>query len=237
MTASVPRSPASIYTARITGVRQQLPPAPPGVINLNCLNFFPNNIAHHPLVGEIRLDQISPYVLKDAQGHFHECIWQFSKIYATIEAQHEIKAGKLIWSHPAEVHVVDGQLTPAYWAWRKKGWNNPYPVRYPNGYHGRHKCLCSLWHDGEKWITLDYIRARKIIYCRTYATLVRQTEAFQKLKTLYNAGVSIQICEIDVRPGLVTEEFLTQEINSPKFPFGHGMALAACLLDLDQIWE
>lgn len=223
---------ASIYTARITGVRQKLPEAPPGVINLNCLNFFPNNIMHG-----IPLYEIVPYCLKDAAGHIHECLWQFSKLYPSVDAQHEVKAGKVIWSHPAEVHVTNNQPTPAYWAWRKKGWENPYPVRYPNGRAGRHKCLCSLWYNGKEWEVLDYIAARKKIYCKTYVNLVQGTTAYKMLKDLYDKGYSLQICEMDVRPGLVTEEVLRRELYNTKSPFGHGFALAACLMGLTHIFD
>lgn len=33
-----------IYAARITKVNYRLQPAPDGVLNLNCLNFFTNNV-------------------------------------------------------------------------------------------------------------------------------------------------------------------------------------------------
>lgn len=228
---------ASIYTARITGIRQTLPAAPPGVINLNCLNFFPNNIHHDPVVGPIPLYEVVPYCLKDTKGHIHENLYQFSKVYESVDAQHEVKAGKLIWSHPAEVHVRDGQLTPEYWAWRAKGWRNPYAVRYPNGRHGRHKCLFSIWFDGEKWITLDYVQSRKMIYCKTYVNLVQATPAYQKLKAFYDQGYSLQINEMDVRNCLITEEVLRNELHNTKLPYGHGMVLAACLMGLTHIFD
>jgi hypothetical protein len=222
----------SIYTARIVKITQKLPDAPPGVINLNCLNFFPNNVMHG-----IPLYEVVPYCLKDAKGHLHENIYQFSKIYPSVDPQYEVKAGKVIWDHPGEIHVKDGQLTPEYWAWRKKGWENPYAVRYPNGYHGRQKCLCSMWHDGEKWVTYDYVTARKKIYCKTYVQLVQSTTAYKMLKNLYDNGHSLQICEMDVRPGLVTEEVLRRELHNTSQPFGHGFVIAACLMGLTHIFD
>lgn len=185
----------------------------------------------------IPLYQISPYVLKDAEGHLFENIWQGSKVYETVDEQEEIKSGKLIWSHPTETHVVNDQLTPEFWAWRKKLWNNPYPVRYPNGFHGRHRCLYALWFENGDWIRLPYVPARKKIYCKIYAELVKETEAFKLLKALYDKGQSLQICEIDVRPGLMTEEVLRRELNNDKEPFGHAYVLATCLMDLTHIFD
>jgi len=166
---------AQIYTARITKCITALPTLPEGVeVNLNCLNFFTSNIYRHPMVGDINLSEISPYVLKTSGGHIMENLWQGSKVYPDVSAQEEIKSGKLIWKHPSEIHVVNGELTSAFWAWRKKLWNNPHPVRYPNGYGRRHEVICSLWHDGKEWVTMDYITARKKIYCHVYTQLVQQ---------------------------------------------------------------
>jgi hypothetical protein len=227
-----------LFTQRIVRCFTKLPDAPADCrINLNCLNFFPTNIYHHPLVGAIDLSQISPYVLADTAGHLMENIWQGSKVYPRVDAQNEVKAGKQIWLHPSETHLIDGTLTPAFWEWRKKLWENPYPVRYPNGYKGKAKAVCSLWFEGGEWRTYDYLTARKVIYCRVYAALVQQTEAFQKLKALYDGGHSIQICEIDVRPGEVTRETLERELVNPAKSFGHGYVLSACIMGLTSIFD
>lgn len=222
---------ASIHVGRITRVQAPLPAAPDGVINLNLLNFFPTNVHDG-----IPLYELVPYCLRDSEGHIHENIWQFSKVYPAVAAQHEIKAGKVIWSHPAEVHVKDGAITDAYLKWRQKGYDNPYAVRYPNGFHGRNKCIGALWFDGE-WKILDYVTARKKIYCPTYVALARLTPAYQKLKAMVDAGHSLQICEMDVRPGVVTEEVLRHELNNTVKPFGHGYVLAAMLLGCEHIFE
>lgn len=223
---------AQIYVNRIVKVAQPLPPAPEGVLNLNCLNFFTNNIMHG-----IPLYQITPYYLKDTEGHIFENLWQFSKVYEKVDAQHEVKANKVIWSHPTEIHLKDGGLTPAFWAWRKKGWNNQYAVRYPNGFHGRHRCLCAMWFENGAWATLPYVPARKKIYCQVYANLVQATDAYKQLRELYDQGQSLQICEMDVRPGLITEEVLRRELNNPDQPFGHGYVLATCLMGLTHIFN
>lgn len=221
-----------IRVERIVKVSQTLPEAPEGYLNFNCLNWYPNNVQY-----DIPIYQVAPYYLKDREGHIFENIWQGSKCYPIVYAQHEVKAGKLIWSHPEERHIVNGQLTKEFWAWRKKLWENEYPVRYPNGFHGRHECVCALWKEGNEWLQLNYLTARKKIYCKVYEQLVKETEGYKQLKKLYDAGQNIQICEMDVRPGIITEEVLVREINNDKEPFGHGYCLATCLMGLTHIFD
>jgi hypothetical protein len=220
-----------IYVERVVRVVQDLPPAPEGTLNLGILSWFPNNV-HHGLP----LYQLSPYYLKDDQGHIMENIWQGSKVYPTITEQYQIKGGSVIWQHPSEVHVKNNEITPQFWVWRKKVWNNPYPVRFPNGFHGK-SCLCALWYEDDQWSRYQYIEARKKIYCRVYEFLVKKTACYAQLKKLYDNGQSLQICEMDVRPGLVTEEVLYREINNPDEPFGHGYVLTACLMGLEYLWN
>lgn len=227
-----------IYTARITRCFVSLPTPPEnGVINLNCLNFFSNNKLYHPAVGTIQLDEISPYVLRNDQNHIMENTYQFSKVYPVVQAQHEVKAGKVIWSYPAQTHVSNNEYTPDFWNWRQKGMTNAYPVRYPNGYHGRGKCTHSLLWDGTKWLQLSYVPARKTIYCPVYASLVVKTTAFAQLSKLLTDGYKLQICEIDVRPGAITRDTLQREINNDKQAFGHGYVLSACLLGMFDLWN
>ena len=80
----------SIFVNRITKITQQLPKIPsknlPYAVNLNCLNFFPNNIEHG-----IPLYQLTPYYLRDEEDHIFENVWQGSKIYESfIEFSKEI---------------------------------------------------------------------------------------------------------------------------------------------------
>lgn len=68
----------AIYVNRITKINQPLPPAPDGVLNLNCLHFFPNNVLtghpHNNVMYNILLYQVTPYYLKDLEGHIFENI-------------------------------------------------------------------------------------------------------------------------------------------------------------------
>jgi len=195
---------------------------------------------------------LSPYVLRNEQGHLLENVWQFSKLYRKVEHQRielsRHQPSNIIWQHPTEEHVdpVTGEPNAAYWAWREKGMRNKYAVRYPNGFEGRKQCVCSIWHDGKQ--RLNYIEARKTIYCGEYARLAPLTPAFQKLRTLLEAGENLQLVEVDgpdptlgyapydqiskENPGmLMTEATVRLLVNDARKPFGHGYVIAALLLN------
>lgn len=209
---------------------------------------------------------LSPFVLRDEHGHLLENIWQFAKVYARVSAQRVRMSQRLptiIWEHPAEVHCTDGgaTVTPAYWRWRAKGRSNPFAVRYPNGFVGRTQCLFSLWPrrsggvdgDGDDEPTndnmqrLNYIEARQRIYCGEYARLAPRTECFARMRALLEAGVNLQLCEVDGpdtslthypyaalsadRPWLdIGEPVIRALVKDPVRPFGHGFTIAALLL-------
>lgn len=199
---------------------------------------------------------LSPYVLKDETGCLLENIWQFSKLYPRVEKQRTSMSrwqpNSIIWEHTEEVHMdpASKEPTDAYWAWRHKGEHNPYAVRYPNGYYGRHKCVCSIWPRDPKGPheRLGYIEARKKIYCAEYARLAPKTEAFQNLKALLTQGVNLLLVEVDGpdptltyppydeisadSPGLlITEKTIRLLIEDERKPFGHGFVIAALLMD------
>lgn len=44
-----------------------------------------------------------------------ENIWQGSKVYEKVDVQNEVKGGKIIWSHPEEDHLLEGNLTSKFW--------------------------------------------------------------------------------------------------------------------------
>lgn len=233
-----------IYTRRITRIFQKLPAPPSNIdVNLNVLNFWESNVYHHPLVGDIHLDEISPYCLKDEHNVIFENLYQGSKVYAHIEPQHEVKningSPTVIWSSGPQDHVVDGHVRPSYWEWRQKLMKNPYAVRYPAGMHDRHKCLYALhWnHNQQSWDTLDYISSRKKIYCQNYERLVKTTTAYKQLKELYDSGVALQICEMDVRDSMwCTRDSIRHELYNTHAPFGHGLCLATCLMGYEELF-
>lgn len=162
---------------------------------------------------------LSPYVLKDHKGRLMENLWQFAKIYAQVGEQNQ-----KTWSHEAEAHALNykkgkpldvTKITPEYWKWRSKGMNHKFPVRYPNGYAGKAKCIGCLWprsgnstsnildtlHDVEneyiEMDQLDYISARKRVYVPLYIALAKQTEEFAELQAMLQRGENLQIMDVD----------------------------------------
>lgn len=212
---------------------------------------IPSKQGFRPVLIHVK-EELSPYVLTNERGEKLENIWQFSKVYARVGAQkihlsNKHPNSRIIWEHPEEQHIDEenNELLPAYWAWREKGICNPYAVRYPNGFEGRHMCLYSYW-EGEK---LNYIQARKKIYCGEYARLAPPTAAFQDLyRALHEEDENLLLIEVDGPDPTLTyppydqislkdpcmimnEHNIRLLVNDERKPFGHGFVLAALLLD------
>lgn len=196
---------------------------------------------------------LSPYVLKNDKGHLIENIWQFSKVYPVVYKQRiplsRYTPGKIIWQYKEEKHFLKGEITPQYWEWRKKGMENEYAVRYPNGFHGRKNCLFSFAQDENGiWKKLNYIEARKNIYCKEYIKYAPHTPHFKKLKEMLNNGQNLQLVEVDgpnptldyypynliskENPGLIINDkkIIKTLLNDERTPFGHGYCVATLLL-------
>ena len=189
-------------------------------------------------------ESMSPFQLKNEANQIMENVWQFQKCYPEVTRQQNRQ-----WSHPAEKHF-DSVPLPAYWKWRKKGMAHFMPVRWPNGRQGAATCLFLIVGDKNDWQTLDYVSARKRIYYREYARLVRQTTEFKKLQAQVRQGQNIQINEVDgplfaandfpfdqVQNSslLVTREHVTAWVNNGNQPFGHGICLAIALYEWDSL--
>jgi hypothetical protein len=121
-------------------------------------------------------------------------------------------SSKIIWNHPAEVHVKDGKVTEEHWKWREKGYTNADPVRYPVGIqHNGQNILGMLVFDPEGqstapsadqltlpkgWVLHDYVHARKQ-YFAMYRQLVRAHPVFVALKKRLQKGENLLIIEVD----------------------------------------
>lgn len=205
---------------------------------------------------------LSPYFLKDAKGRIMENIWQFSKCYekvpATIQRASRYDNTK-IWTHGAEVHLdANDNMTDECLAWRIKGMNNQYPVRYPVGYDYRSNCKFALAENPDGTISpnkLDYVSARKAIYLPVYCSLVRGEKLFEHLQKRLNKGENLLIIEVD-GPHQESLEYYKEKygvddtfienstvlinnvsipimLNDDKHAFGHGYCLAMALLGMD----
>lgn len=197
---------------------------------------------------------LSPYNVRDENGTILENKWQFSKLYPRVTSQRIPKSRwqpEIIWQHPEEYHLdSEGNPTAQYWAWREKGMKAEYPIRYPNGFHGRKNCIYSLvWCEKTGlWWEFDYINSRKAVYCAEYSRLAPSIPEFQHLKEMVDLGENVMLIEVDgpdpslnhypyskislEEPGLViNEDIIRYLLHDETKPFGHGYVLAALLLD------
>lgn len=129
--------------------------------------------------------------------------WQFSKVYR-------------------EDLEEDGSIGEKYFKWAKEGWNDDFAHRYPKGKDA--KPLFSYW-AGEK---LDYVEARKKIYIPLYSEAVRKTEAWKKLKDLYEEKKSIFLVDFDSYNLSYGIDYWALW-NNPNIKVGHAYVLAMML--------
>lgn len=225
---------------------------------------YPNFTPIVVLTKSSKYGSLGPYVLKDSKGRIFENLHQAMKVYADVPATQQTYSQydrRIIWDHPAEQHVVetqDGyQLLDAYYAWREKLMVCSYPVRYPVGYHHRHKCLFALAEipDGDiDYTPLDYVAARKKIYYSLYANLVKKEKQFRELQQRLRNDENLLIIEVDgphqesleyyknkyhVDDNFIVDNTILANkvnldimLNDTKHPFGHGYCLAAALQNI-----
>lgn len=89
---------------------------------------------------------------------------------------------------------------------------------------------------------MSYGEARKVMYCRWYAQLAVETDAFKDLYARYQSGEKMVLLDYD---GLdrnnadqnvdLTPEKLRELIEDDSRPFGHGLVLACLLLNC-HVW-
>ena len=202
---------------------------------------------------------ISPYGLQDEKGRILENVWQFSKVYPEVPAvsiPYSTRSSQIVWKWPAETHVQNGQILPAYLNWREQGMSNPQPVRNPVGWKHMSTCLYAVEFDqpvSPSNPPLDYIAARKKIYWPIYYRAVTKHPKFHELWSRWQNGENLLITEIDgphqesldyyrqtygvpdnfieSNSMEVTPQFLNIMLNDSKHPFGHGYCLAWALLN------
>lgn len=202
---------------------------------------------------------LSPYSLKTEEGYLFENYWQFSKVYEVVPQSKEYYSRydkTVIWEWEEERHCSrknndeEWEILPDYFNWRKEGFHNKYPVRYPVGFHHKSKVLFSLSDEGER---LNYVEARKKIYLENYSRIVKKEKRYQELRKRISEGESISIYEVDgphqesleyyknkynVKDDfivehsiLVTHKNIEIMMEDTKHSFGHGYCLGLTLLD------
>jgi len=123
---------------------------------------------------------------------------------------------------------ADGYPVEDWYYWTKQGRASRYGQRHRG--QGLGSCQYS-WFKAQK---LDYVTARKQLYCRWYAELVVQTKAYQDLKARHDSGINLLLVEFDgldradTRP--LTEARLAAILNDETQIFGHGLVLACVLM-------
>ena len=132
-----------------------------------------------------------------------ENAWQFSKLYP----EHADK---------------EGNPTERYFKWAEKGWNSKYAERYPMG---RKRPLCSIW-DGKK---LTYLEARKKIYIPLYAKAVVKTDAYKRLKTMYDSGEDFILWDVDGYDYLSLNMTYEEVANNERLKMGHAFVIGMLL--------
>ncbi|MBK6616684.1 hypothetical protein [Ottowia sp.] len=154
---------------------------------------------------------LSPFALGPCQlydgmvGALVENCWQFAKLYP-------------------EHADGTGQPTEAYWAWAKRGWQSPQPVRYPMG-KGR-KPVCLLW-DGDRF---GYVQGRLKVYWSLYRDAVKKTGAFARLQELHRSGVGVVLFDFDGYDHDSASTSLAQVLQDDSRPMGHAFVLKSMLL-------
>lgn len=137
-----------------------------------------------------------------------ENAWQFSKVYK---------------KHVGE----NGFPTPEWLFWALRGFQDDYAHRYPMGKGAKPEF--SFW-NGEK---LDYVAARKKIYCPLYAEAVKKTNSFEKLakivKNPENDQKTVWLWDFDGYDYTKMDISLKKVINDPYRSMGHAFVLAMLL--------
>lgn len=137
-----------------------------------------------------------------------ENLWQYSKVYPDMVDDNEEPSSK-------------------YFEWAKSGWSKKRADRYPMGRNA--KPLYSYW-NGEK---LGYVEARKKIYVPLYAEAVIKTDAFKRLKQVYNncfeQNKTLYLIDFDAHNIPPNMRDYKNLLNNPNIKFGHAYVLGMLL--------
>lgn len=235
-----------IFAKRAKNIKESISIQTDDCIKINVLSWHKKDTEYY---------ELSPYFLKTDgnesdetwPGIIFENFWQASKVFpevnTTITKPHF--SSNIIWweHHGRQIHFENDQLNDEYFEWRNSIWNCQNPVRYPNSYERRHQCIFSRIMKNGKEYRYNYVQARKKIYAKNYMRLIRTKSSYHKILDMLKDGQKICIVEVDVphedKKGLygayanmeLTMDMIKELVNDTSEPFGHGLALAAALLE------
>lgn len=204
---------------------------------------------------------LSPDVLRDEEGRILSNIWEASKVYPNVPyCLRKVSPNDptVAWEWPKEKHLLLSgkevkEILPEYYNWRGMLMRNPYPVKFLSGYHNPRKPFFFL--ESEDSEPINYITARKKIYCPLYINRIKEERHFKELKERHEKGENLLLIEpdgphqeslpyykekykvddsfIEKNTLLATEENLKIMLNDTKHQFGYGYCLAAALQDIN----
>lgn len=226
-----------VSIARLAGRGKAWPVAPPGYKNINVTSGSQNKAGIHRIktlspmfLGPIN-KEIWPMIGDDVCLLF-ENYWQYSKAF--------LDMGQL------DPDTPEGNLTPKWYKWRKKGFARTKGDRHPQG--TKTKEVMYVDEKGRNWYRyrtavtgqfagkrMGYIESRKSVYVPLYYRLISDKPAFLALKEAVRRGQNVQILDYDAPPVTteVTLDLLRKSVNETSpggKPFGHGYVIAAALL-------
>lgn len=158
--------------------------------------------------------------------HNIENLWQFSKVYES-DIDHDTEEPSADWVARRDKGWADPQ---GYLSVMKKedviggkGDDDDTPVIKPRFF---------MWGNTQ----LSFLKARRSIFCRAYASLVVKTEGYRKLVAMIQKGINIQILSDTGYDYAGQGRTLYQCLNDPNQVFGHEFVLAG-LLTGNEPWQ
>jgi hypothetical protein len=140
--------------------------------------------------------------------------------YTATSIENGYQFAKLYFEHAD----TDHNPTPAYWKWAQEGWNNPKPIKHPLG--AWRTPLYHLW-KGQR---LNRLKAQNEIFVPEYVRLASKTDAFTRLKALYERTTrDIVLLDYEGYQHRFLELDWEQVMNHPDFPIGQGFVLCMML--------
>ncbi len=152
---------------------------------------------------------LSPFVMKDNNGHILENIWQGGKVYEKTRKNSQKLSryrndSPIIWEQDAETHIDSKtkKVNDLQRKWRKRLLNNKFAVRYPNTWRGKTEVSYSFSYDFEKGEydeskQYGYVESRKALYVKMYQRFLPENGTYKELLGILKSGKDVNICEVD----------------------------------------